>query len=297
MSDKETGEDILRAILEKGSDKAKKDAANVLSSLDSVPPEVKAKRTRKSLGELVGKVGKSKYYENKDGNVVDEEGKPVSKKLEEAFQRRDDIRKAMPKSITADKSTVSPNKLNQFEKELDKTMLGTAKLAESNSMMMKQIPAMTTGMNSVIRTLVDQTDNIVQSMQKQNQDFQDRVVEQMTGVKAATRSAGAKSRPTSARAVGGSRAAAATPIKAAKEKARVGRTAEVRDRAQKIASIRARRNIAKVALAGAAGAAVGAGLVAAALAPSAPPAAAPPGGAPAGPGGAGASTIGPSTVS
>jgi hypothetical protein len=119
----------------------------------------------------------------------------------------------------------------------------------------------------------------------------------MTGVKAATRSAGAKSRPTAARAVGGSRAAAATPIKAAKEKARVTRSKEVKERAQRIASIRARRNIARVALAGAAGAAAGAGLVAAALAPRAPSAAAPPGGAPTGPGGAGASTIGPSTVS
>ena len=56
MADKENGEDILRAILEKGSDKAKKAAADALTQhppTPADPPEVKAKKRRKGLKKAI----------------------------------------------------------------------------------------------------------------------------------------------------------------------------------------------------------------------------------------------------
>ena len=286
MADKESGEDILRAILEKGSDKAKKDAADVLSSLESVPVEAKAKRTRKSLGDLVGKIGKSNYYRKSDGTVVDETGKAVSARLQDAFYKSQEIQKAMPKAPRS----LGVNKSKQFELSLQKSIVSASKVAAASDVAYSKIPNVLEQVRSIANTLYEQNQITVRNMIKKNEEFRDAVIEQLTGVKGPTKAGGAVARarkPSAAVAVSGSRAAKITETKAKIAKAtafRETRPAEVRARAARIARIRATRNVALTTGAVVGGAAVGAGVglgVASLLGLSAPerapPSAIPPG--------------------
>jgi len=286
MADKESGEDILRAILEKGSDKAKKDAADVLSSLESAPVEAKVKRTRKSLGDLVGKIGKSNYYRKSDGTVVDETGKAVSARLQDAFYKSQEIQKAMPKAPRS----LGVNKSKQFELSLQKSIVSASKVAAASDVAYSKIPNVLEQVRSIANTLYEQNQITVRNIIKKNEEFRDAVIEQLTGVRGPTKAGGAVTRarkPSAAVAVSGSRAAKITETKAKVAKAtafRETRPAEVRARAARIARIRTARNVALTTGAVVGGAAVGAGVglgVASLLGLSAPerapPSAIPPG--------------------
>jgi len=289
MAEKESGEDILRAILEKGSDKAKKDAADVLSSLDSAPVEAKVKRKR-ALGDLVGKIGKSTYFKKTDGTIVDDTGKPVSDRLQEAFHSNADVKTGMPKAPT--KVGVQKNK--EFENSLQKTIVNAKRVADTSELIYNRMPAVTDQLTSVANTLYEQNQNTIRNLIRKNEEFRDAVIEQLTGVKGPTKAGGAVSRPrkpSAVPAVSGSKVAKAaeTQTKIAKATSfRTSRPAEVQARAGRIGAIRARRNVAMGAAAIAGGAAIGAGAIIAATtmggAPSAPPGGAAPGGGPAAPG-------------
>ena len=262
MADKESGEDILRAILEKGSDKAKKDAADVLSSLESAPVEAKVKRTRKSLGDLVGKIGKSNYYRKSDGTVVDETGKAVSARLQDAFYKSQEIQKAMPKAPRS----LGVNKSKQFELSLQKSIVSASKVAAASDVAYSKIPNVLEQVRSIANTLYEQNQITVRNIIKKNEEFRDAVIEQLTGVRGPTKAGGAVARarkPSAAVAVSGSRAAKITETKAKIAKAtafRETRPAEVRARAARIARIRTTRNVALTTGAAIGGAAVGVGL-------------------------------------
>lgn len=288
MAEKESGEDILRTILEKGSDKAKKDAADVLSSLDSAPVEAKTKRKR-ALGDLVGKIGKSTYFKKTDGTIVDDTGKPVSDRLQEAFHSNADVKTGMPKAPT--KLGVQKNK--QFELSLQKTIVSAKKVADTSELIYNKMPAVTDQLTSVANTLYEQNQNTIRNLIRKNEEFRDTVVEQLTGVKGPTKAGGAVSRPRKPSAVptvSGSKVAKAAETQTRIAKAtsfRTTRPAEVQARAGRIGAIRARRNVAMGAATIVGGAAIGAGAIIAATkmggGPSAPPAGGP-GGGPAAPG-------------
>ena len=249
MADKESGEDILRAILEKGNKNVKDQVAKILEETTAAPAPAKPTRTRKKkLGVVVGKVGKSRFFRTPEGAVVDEDGKPVTVGLAKAFAQYE------PKAKTAAAPETQPSgqPTRALERELRRSIQATNNIVKAQETINKKIPVVTDGVIKLVDKMSKQNEQIISSFMQQNQDFQDKVVEAMTGVKAPTRAGGAKKKLS--RAVGASRAAS-------RVKPRDTERAEyVRQRAENIAAIRMKRNITLGAAAGLGGAAVGAGI-------------------------------------
>ena len=247
MADKESGEDILRAILEKGNKNVKDQVAKILEETTAAPAP-KTKTRRKKLGVVVGKVGKSRFFRTPEGAVVDEDGKPVTVGLAKAFAQYE------PKAKTAAAPETQPSgqPTRALERELRRSIQATNNIVKAQETINKKIPVVTDGVIKLVDKMSKQNEQIISSFMQQNQDFQDKVVEAMTGVKAPTRAGGAKKKLS--RAVGASRAAS-------RVKPRDTERAEyVRQRAENIAAIRMKRNITLGAAAGLGGAAVGAGI-------------------------------------
>ena len=222
--------------------------------------ETKPKKTRRRLKDIAGRIKNSKYYYDKEGNVVDEEGKPVNEKLANTFGKREAVAKSLPK-VESKKQTslVESKNLRVINAEISKALKSTQNIAQSNEIIQSKMPVMFDAFNDVVKTLGEQNDIIVQRLIQQNQEFQDKVIESMTGVPSATKSGGAKPRKINPKAVGGSKAARGTELKVKATNYRETRKKEVEDRASKIAGIRAKRNIAGVAGAVGIGAAAGVG--------------------------------------
>jgi hypothetical protein len=236
--------------------------------------ETKPKKTRRKLKDLAGKLGNSKYYYDAEGNVVDEEGKPVNEKLASYFGKREAISKALPKVEPKKQTNMIDNKsLRVINAEVSKAIRSTQNLAQSNEIIQNKMPTMFDSFNDVVKTLSDQNDIVVQRLIQQNQDFQDKVVETLTGVRSATKAGGAKPKKINPRAVGGSKAAKGTELKVKATNYRETRRKEVEDRAKRIAEIRFKRNIAAIAagsMIGAAGGVAAGAIISALIPPSAP---------------------------
>lgn len=249
MANKESGEDILRAILEKGNKNVKDQVAKILGEETStaIPPPVIKTRKRK-LGEVVGKVGTSSFFRTPDGAIVDENGKPVSIGLAKAFAQYEPKAAAAVPAIEKKGTPV-----RTAERELRVSIQKTNTIIKAQQTINKKIPTVHDHLLKIVDKMSKQNEMIINSFIQQNQDFQDKVVESMTGVKAPTRAAGAKRKIT--KGVGSSRAAARIKLRD------TDRGKFVRDRAERIGDIRMKRNIAIGAGAGILGA--GAGILAA----------------------------------
>ena len=263
MADKDSGEDILRAILEKGSDKAKKAAADALTQhppTPADPPEVKAKKRRKGLKKAIAaKIGNSKYYHHPEtGAIVDEQGQPAPKRIAEQLVKE--------KVAPAARSAKSIPELAKLKKELAGIGKITSKTIESNNQIMNSSTAAFEQFQNVLSNFATQNSQLLDAMVKQNDDFHEKVIEAITGVKAPTKSSGATAptAPTSAPKKG--RVRAPTPKKPAagsKYQKRVAamtpaqksaQQERVQKRAEHIGAIRTKKNV----IAGTAGAVGGA---------------------------------------
>jgi hypothetical protein len=233
--------------------------------------ETKSKKTRRKLKELAGKLGNSKYYYDNEGNVVDEQGQPVSERLANSFGKRQAISEALPK-VEPKKQTdmIDNNSLRVINSEVSKAIRGTEKLTLSHEIIQSKMPTMFDAFNDVVKTLSDQNDTIVQRLIQKNQDFQDKVVESMTGIPSPTKAGGAKPRKMKVGAVGGSKAAKGAELKVKDTRYRETRKKEVEERARRIEAIRTSRNIAAVAggIAGGVAAGIGAGALISAITPA-----------------------------
>lgn len=263
----------------------------------SVPTPTEAvKKQKKSLREIAGKIGNSKYYFQPDGTIIDENGKAANQKIQEIFSRREQIEKGLPRANTP--PSKDNQESNKIEKSFTQSIAAVSKVVSAQEVYNSKVSTVLDGMFNIVKTISDQNDIILRKMIQQNEEFRDKVVEQLTGVKGPSKASGAVSRPRRGPpAVGASRAgkAAAVQTKVAKAvaapatKYRETRRAEVEARAARIAGIRAKRNVAVSTAAAVGGAAIGAGVIAAGLgmgrgaAPSAPSGAAPGGGAAPGP--------------
>jgi hypothetical protein len=251
MADKESGEDILRAILEKGNKNVKDQVAKILEETSAAPTPAKPARTRnKKLGVVVGKVGQSRFFRTPEGAVVDENGKPVTVGLAKAFAQYE------PKAKTAAAPETKPSgqPSRALERDLRRSIQLSNNIVKAQETINKKIPVVTDGVIKLVDKMAKQNEQIIGSFIQQNQDFQDKVVEAMTGVKAPTRAGGAKKKLS--RGVGASRAAARVKPRDTE------RAQYVRDRAENIAAIRMKRNIASIAGAGLLGAGAGLGVYA-----------------------------------
>lgn len=249
--------------------------------------ETKPKKTRRKLKDLAGRIKNSKYYYDKEGNVVDEEGKPVNEKLAGYFGKREELRKEIPK-VEPKKQTdmIDGKRLRVINSEIGKAIRSTQNLVQSNEIIQDKMTTMFDSFNDVVKTLGDQNDAIVQRLIQQNQEFQDKVIETLSGVPGATKAGGAKPKKINPRAVGGSKAARGTELKVKTTNYRETRKQEVEDRARNIAAIKTKRDIKSIVVGSLIGATagVGAGALISAITPSttAPSTPTPPGGAPGG---------------
>jgi len=279
-------EDILRAILEKGSDKAKKAAAEALAAqpvVTSDPPKIKEAKTkakRKGLtkNKIAGSFYGDKYYFGPGGIIIDKDGKPAPVKVQDMLADRS----AMVEQV---KEQIVPKYAKNIEREINRVTESTNQLVRSHDIMLNKFDPAFQEVDKTIRTLVTQHELIVRSIIKQNQEQQDKLIEDLTGQKTATRAGGAKARAPSIKgtarpAVGASRAAAGTRVAAAYQKARVSPPKELQERYSRMQTARRERTIAALKTGGYTGFALG-GIGAAAafslMRPSAPPTGAPPG--------------------
>ena len=229
MADKkESNEDILRAIMEKGGARAKGQVAEQLAAkVVAEPAPAPAKKRRKSLKGVVGSISNTKYYYGPGGTIVDKDGVQASERISAMLKQKDEMADQV-------KSAIMPKSLRPIEGEINKAIKQTSKLSKTQDAIYAKTPAIFGEFDKTIQNLTQQHENIVRQLIQQNQDLQDKVIEALTGQKAATRAGGAvapKRVPKGAtRAVGGSRAAAATPTKAAYQKARVTKPAAVKAR-------------------------------------------------------------------
>jgi hypothetical protein len=249
--------------------------------------ETKPKKTRRKLKDLAGRINNSKYYYDAEGNVVDEEGKPVNEKLAGYFGKREELRKDIPK-VEPKKQTdmIDGKRLRVINSEIGKAIRSTQNLVQSNEIIQDKMTTMFDSFNDVVKTLGDQNDAIVQRLIQQNQEFQDKVIETLSGVPGATKAGGAKPKKINPRAVGGSKAARGTELKVKTTNYRETRKQEVEDRARRIAEIKTKRDIKSIVVGSLIGATagIGAGALISAITPSttAPSTPTPPGGAPGG---------------
>jgi len=239
MAEKESGEDILRAILEKGNKNVKDQVIKILGEQPAVPKST-TKPRRKKLGEIVGRVGKTNFFRTADGSIVDDKGENVSARLAKAFSKY---------KPTEPAATGKP--LKTVERELRRSIQHTNNIIKAQEVINKKMPIAHEHILKIVDKMSKQNEIIVASFIQQNQDMQDKLIEAMTGVKAPTRAGGAQRRVS--RGVGASRAAARRSFANAAERAKY-----VRERAERIADVRMKRNIAVAAGAGIVGAGVGA---------------------------------------
>jgi len=248
-------EEILRAILEKGSDKAKQQAAAAIAQQPPTPadpPVVKEqKKKRKGLSKVAGALGKQKFYYGPGDTIVDKDGAPappaIAAMLRSKDQMADRVRDAVPKA------TASPARMSAVNSELRKIISGTSAIARSHDKVLQKMPEMFGQIELTMKNLIDKHHQIVEQLVKQNEELQDKVIEALTGARAPTRAGGAVSKPkrgSAARAVGASRAAGRRP------KLRETDRAAVMERRERILQAREDRNrssIKKMAALGAIG--------------------------------------------
>lgn len=229
MADKkESNEDILRAILEKGGARFKEQVAQELAKQESTPAPAPTKTRKKSLKGVAGSISNTKYYYGPGGTIVDKDGVPAPDRISAMLKQKDEMANQV-------KAAIMPKSLRPIEGEINRAIKQTSKLSKTQDAIYAKTPAIFNEFDKTIRTLTQQHENIVRQLIQQNQDLQDKVIEAMTGQKAATRAGGAVApkripKASASRAVGGSRAAAATPVKAAYQKARVTKPAAVKAR-------------------------------------------------------------------
>jgi len=263
-------EEILRAILEKGSDKAKKAAAEALAAQPSLPDEpapvrqAKQKKKVKGLGKVIGKIGKSKFYQNKAGDVVDQDGQVLTGRLADILTKETATKKVAVQKAVAPTPTVSQDQKNaerQIGRELSNVVKATSNLARSHEKIITTMPNAFGEVEKVITNLTEQHEKVVSNLIKQNDELREKIIEALTGVKTATKSGGAvKKKPS--KGVGASRAAKGGEIKAAatKKAAKEAKAKEEKEKVkERVTPVAAMKKAAKdIGFATLAGAAIGA---------------------------------------
>ena len=233
-------EEILRAILEKGSDKAKKAAADALAAQPLLPDEptvvkqIKQKKKVKGLGQVIGKIGKSKFYQNKEGKIVDQDGQLLTGRLADILSKESETKKVAVKKALVPTETVSQDQKTaerRINRELDNVVKATSNLARSHEKILTTMPTAFGEVEKVITNITQQHEKVVSDLIKQNDDLREKIIESLTGVKTATKAGGAKSKPS--KGVGASRAAKAGEVKTAITK-KAAKAAKAKEEKEKV---------------------------------------------------------------
>jgi len=183
-------------------DEAGVPASARISAMFGPPPVVEqvaktrtTKKLKKNNAQLAGVFSDTKYFYTPDGTVVDENGVPAPEKFAKMFpphEKREAIAAAMPvapgkKRVVAQSSGI-PSKVI---KEFNKNVSITTNLISDNQKIYQAYPKLFEQMGGVVTKMTEQNEIVIRSMIENNQVFQDKVLETLTGVKAPTQAGGA----------------------------------------------------------------------------------------------------------
>jgi hypothetical protein len=183
-------------------DEAGVPASARISAMFGPPPVVEhvaktrtIKKLKKNNAQLAGVFSDTKYFYTPDGTVVDENGAPAPEKFAKMFpphEKREAIAAAMPvapgkKRFVAQSSGI-PSKV---VKEFNKNVSITTNLISDNQKIYQTYPKLFEQMGNVVTKMTEQNEIVIRSMIENNQMFQDKVLETLTGVKAPTQAGGA----------------------------------------------------------------------------------------------------------
>ena len=286
MADRDD-EEILRIILEKGSDKAKKAAADALAQQPPTPTDpsevkpIKTRKRRKGLKNIAAKIGNSKYYYDPTGAIVDENGQPAPERIAKMLLKKDETANAIKGHLTKIKPNLAKTEKAITEKqqrEVNNRIERLGKVTENtiatHNTMIARVPVAFNEFQNVLDNFAAQNNMIIDSLIRQNDEFQEKVMELLTGVKAPTKSSGEtksalapkkatvgkKGKVTPAKRTSVPTTKRAAPAKkprtssryqqrvaAMSDEQKAAQGQKVQERAERIGQIRTKRNIAMVA--------------------------------------------------
>jgi len=170
----------------------------------------------KKPGPLAGSFGNTKYYYASDGTVVDENGKPAPAKFasifgpppsaEEKKSKREKIKQSLPKikeTFIKAETNVTGVPTRTFQRELVTSIEHTTKIVGNQEVLNVKLDELFSSFKNTLVQISKNQDQIVSSIILQNQIFQDKVIEAITGIRAPTRAAGTKTKIS--RSIGGTR--------------------------------------------------------------------------------------------
>jgi len=171
-----------------------------ISAMFAAPPPVEEaaavvapKRKKKNNAQIAGVLKNTKYYYAPDGSIIDDQGKPAPDKIAVYFppqEKREAIAAAMPKAPGIKAATKATGVPSKVIKQFNKNISIATNLITTNQKIMESYPKLFEQMSGVVQKMTEQNETVIRSMIQNNQEFQDKVIETLTGVKAPTQAGG-----------------------------------------------------------------------------------------------------------
>lgn len=163
--------------------------------VETVAKKTVRKKLPKNNAQVAGVLSNTKYFYTPDGLIVDESGRLAPDKIAAYFppqEKREAIAAAMPtppgKTRTAPVSAGIPDKVI---KEFNKNVTISTDLIVSQQKIAQAYPKLFENIANVVFKLTQHTEEVVRAVIDNNQAFQDKVIETLTGERAPTQAAGA----------------------------------------------------------------------------------------------------------
>ena len=171
-----------------------------ISAMFAAPPPVEEaaavvapKRKKKNNAQIAGVLKNTKYYYAPDGSIIDDQSKPAPDKIAAYFpphEKREAIAAAMPKAPGIKAATKATGVPSKVIKQFNKNISIATNLITTNQKIMESYPKLFEQMSGVVQKMTEQNETVIRTMIQNNQEFQDKVIETLTGVKAPTQAGG-----------------------------------------------------------------------------------------------------------
>jgi len=171
-----------------------------ISAMFAAPPPVEEaaavvapKRKKKNNAQIAGVLKNTKYYYAPDGSIIDDQGKPAPDKIAVYFppqEKREAIAAAMPKAPGIKAATKATGVPSKVIKQFNKNISIATNLITTNQKIMESYPKLFEQMSGVVQKMTEQNETVIRTMIQNNQEFQDKVIETLTGAKAPTQAGG-----------------------------------------------------------------------------------------------------------
>ena len=155
--------------------------------------EVAPKRKKKNNAQIAGVLKNTKYYYAPDGSIIDDQGKPAPDKIAAYFppqEKREAIAAAMPKAPGVKAATKATGVPSKVIKQFNRNVSIATNLITTNQKIMESYPKLFEQMSGVVQKMTEQNETVIRTMIQNNQEFQDKVIETLTGAKTPTQAGG-----------------------------------------------------------------------------------------------------------